>query len=113
MLKKTIKIRSPRNLLFILEVLGLLLLFAYQGKGIDHLTLISGVGLVLIIYISNYILIKVSTGDQYIFLIVTMLISIGTIMIYRIDERLGIKQLIWISLGIIVFFCYLFYYEIY
>ena len=104
MLKKSIKVKSPRNLLFILEILGLFLLFAYQGKNIDHLTLISGVGLVLIIYISNYILVKVSTGDHYIFLIVTMLISIGTIMIYRIDERLGIKQLIWISLGILIFF---------
>lgn len=104
MFKRSMKVKSPRNLLFILEVLGLSLLFAYQGKDMDYLTLISGVGLVLIIYISNYILIKVSTGDHYIFLIVTMLISIGTIMIYRIDERLGIKQLIWISLGIIVFF---------
>lgn len=104
MVKKIIRGKSPRNLLLIFEVLGLLLLFAYQGKSIDRLTLMSVAGLVLIIYISNYILTKVSSGDNYIFLIVTMLISIGTIMIYRIDERLGIKQLIWISLGILVFF---------
>ncbi len=96
--------RSPINLLFIFEVLGLLLLFVYQGKNLDKFTLMTGVGLVLIIYISNYILSKFSSGDNYIFLIVTMLLSIGIIMIYRIDEGLGIKQLIWISAGIIVYF---------
>ncbi|MDR7857288.1 FtsW/RodA/SpoVE family cell cycle protein [Tissierella sp.] len=104
MLRKNFIGKSPINLLFIFEVLGLLLLFVYQGKNLDKFTLMTGIGLVLIIYISNYILIKFSSGDNYIFLIVTMLLSIGIIMIYRIDEGLGIKQLIWISVGIIVYF---------
>jgi cell division protein FtsW (lipid II flippase) len=104
MLKKNFIGKSPINLLFIFEVLGLLLLFVYQGKNLDKLTLMTGVGLVLIIYISNYILSRFSSGDNYIFLIVTMLLSIGIIIIYRIDEGLGIKQLIWISAGILVYF---------
>lgn len=104
MFKKAIRGKSPRNLLFIFEILALFLLFVYQGQMIDRLTLGTGVGLVLIIYLSNYILTKVSSGDNYIFLIVTMLISIGIIMIYRIDEQLGIKQLIWLSAGIFIFF---------
>ncbi len=99
-----IREKSPRNLLFIFEVLALLLLFVNQWENINRLTLMTGIGLVLIIYLSNYILSKVSNGDNYIFLIVTMLISIGIIMIYRIDEGLGIKQLTWISLGIFLFF---------
>ncbi len=104
MFKKAIRVKSPRNLLFIFEILALFLLFVYQGQKIDRLTLGTGIGLILIIYLSNYILTKVSSGDNYIFLIVTMLISIGIIMIYRIDEELGIKQLIWLSTGILVFF---------
>ncbi|WP_406242099.1 hypothetical protein ACF3M2_14680 [Tissierella carlieri] len=104
MFKKVIRGKSPRNLLFIFEILALSLLLVYQGEKIDRLTLGTGIGLILIIYLSNYILAKVSTGDNYIFLIVTMLISIGIIMIYRIDEGLGIKQLIWLSTGIFVFF---------
>lgn len=104
MFKKAIRGKSPRNLLFIFEILALFLMLVYRGEKIDKLTLGTGIGLVLIIYLSNYILSKVSTGDNYIFLIVTMLISIGTIMIYRIDEGLGIKQLIWLSMGIFVFF---------
>ncbi len=104
MFKRVIKGKSPRNLLFVFEILALLLLLIYQGEKIDKLTLGTGLGLVLVIYLSNYLLTKVSTGDNYIFLIVTMLISIGIIMIYRIDEGLGIKQLIWLSAGIFIFF---------
>lgn len=104
MFKKAIRGKAPRNLLFLFEILALFLLFVYQGKEIDRFTLMTGIGLVLVIYISNYILNKVSSGDNYIFLIVTMLISIGIIMIYRIDQALGLKQLIWLSLGILIFF---------
>lgn len=104
MIKKLIKNKTPRNLLFVFEILSLSLLFIYQGADIDEYTLMTGIGLVLIIYISNYILNKLSIGDNYIFLIVTMLISIGVVMIYRIDPQLGVKQLVWISTGIAVFF---------
>ena len=104
MFKSGIRAKSPRNLLFLFEILALFLLFVYRGKAIDKFTLITGIGLVVVIYVSNYILGKVSSGDNYIFLIVTMLISIGIIMIYRIDSTLGVKQLIWLSLGIVIFF---------
>lgn len=94
----------PRNLLVLFELMALLLLFIYDRESIDKFTLISGISLIFIIYISNFILLRISTGDHYIFLIVTMLISIGVIMIYRIDSTLGMKQVIWIGMGIVVFF---------
>ncbi|HZK33292.1 MAG TPA: FtsW/RodA/SpoVE family cell cycle protein [Tissierellaceae bacterium] len=104
MLRKFFKKKSPRNLLLVFQILALSLLFINQRENIDEYTLMIGVGLVLIIYLSNYLLNKVSFGDNYIFLIVTMLVSIGIVMIYRIDEILGVKQLIWVSIGIILFF---------
>ena len=104
MLRKGISVNSPRNLLFLFEVLSLFLLFVYNWDFTDKNTYITGIGLILIIYISNYILLKISNGDNYIFLIVTMLLSIGVIMIYRIDSELGIKQLIWLSVGILIFY---------
>lgn len=104
MLRRLFNKKSPRNLLFVFQVLALSLLFFNQGKDIDQYTIVTGVGLVLIIYLSNFILNKVSFGDNYIFLIVTMLLSIGIVMIYRIDESLGVKQLIWVSIGILLFF---------
>ena len=104
MFKKKITSKSPRNLLLLFELLAILLIFLYNRYNIDKYTFITAAGLILVIYISNYILQKVSSGDNYIFLIVTMLLSIGTIMIYRIEPILGAKQLLWISLGILVFF---------
>ncbi len=104
MLKKRLVTSSPRNLLFLFEILSLSLLFIYQWDSVDNSTYITGIGLVLIIYISNLLLGKISKGDNYIFLIVTMLISIGVIMIYRIDSALGVKQLLWLSIGIFIFY---------
>lgn len=104
MFKRKITGNSPRNLLLLFELLAVFLIFVYSQFSIDKYTIMTGVGLIFIIYISNFILQKVSNGDNYIFLIVTMLISIGTIMIYRIEPSSGAKQLLWISLGILVFF---------
>lgn len=42
-------------------------------------------------------------GDEYIFLIVSMLLSIGLIMIYRLDPKTGLKQLAWFVAGIMLF----------
>lgn len=104
MFRKGISTKSPRNLLFLFELLSLFLLFIYQWEEVDNSTYITGIGLILIIYISNFLLSKISSGDNYIFLIVTMLVSIGIIMIYRIDSSLGIKQLLWLIVGIFVFY---------
>ncbi len=104
MLNKKVNYKFPRNLLVLFELMALLLLFIYDKENLDKFTLISGITLIFIIYISNFILPRISTGDNYIFLIVTMLISIGVIMIYRIDPVLGMKQVVWIGMGITIFF---------
>lgn len=96
--------KTPRRLLFLFELLSLILIFAYQGKKPDKYTLATGIGLIIIVYLSNYILLKLSSGDHYIFLIATMLMSIGIIMIFRLDPLSGVRQLIWISLGILCFY---------
>ena len=104
MLSKKIRITQPRNLLLLFEALSLFLLFIYQWDSIERSAYITAIGLVFIIYLSNFLLLKISDGDHYIFLIVTMLLSIGLIMIYRIDANLGVKQLLWLTLGILIFY---------
>lgn len=104
MLNKKVNYKVPRNLLVLFELMALLLLLIYDKDNLDKFTFISGIALIFIIYISNFILLRISIGDNYIFLIVTMLLSIGVIMIYRIDKTLGMKQVIWIGMGITVFF---------
>lgn len=97
-------INNPRKLLFLFELSTLALLATYKRDKFDTYSLIAGLFFIAIIYISNYILLKVSDGDQYLFLIATMLVSIGVVMIFRIDIFLGSKQLIWLSLGIVAYF---------
>lgn len=104
MLDKITSPRRPRNLLVLFELMAISLLFIYDRENLDKFTIISGISLILLIYVSNFLLPKISTGDNYIFLITTMLLSIGVIMIYRINPALGIKQVIWIGIGILLFF---------
>ncbi|HHV47053.1 MAG TPA: FtsW/RodA/SpoVE family cell cycle protein [Tissierellia bacterium] len=104
MLNRGVNYKIPRNLLFLFESIALFLMFMYYRNALDRSTIIYGLSLIFIIYISNLILSKIVSGDNYIFLIVTMLASIGIIMIYRINYEQGFKQIIWISLGIVLFF---------
>lgn len=99
-----ISYKKPRNLLVLFELLALVLLFIHGKENPDKLVLKSGLVLVFIVYISNILLSKISNGDDYIFLIVTMLFSIGIMMIYRINPALGGRQVLWITIGIICFF---------
>lgn len=102
--KAPISDKIPRRLLFLYEILALSLLFVYQKDSLDQYIITIGIGLVLVVYISNYLLLKISKGDNYIFLIATMLMSIGIIMIYRINPEAGVRQLMWLSLGILFFY---------
>lgn len=104
MLDKIFKQRKPRNLLLIFEILSILLLFNFNNNNIDRYIVILFLGLILIVYISNLVLGKVSSGDNYIFLIVSMLLSLGIITIYRLSPKLGLRQLIWVLAGILVFY---------
>lgn len=88
----------------IFEILSILLLFSYNNNNVDRYIVILFLGLILIVYISNLVLGKVSSGDNYIFLIVSMLLSPGIITIYRLSPKLGLRQLIWVLAGILVFY---------
>jgi len=103
-LDKIFKQRKPRNLLLIFEILSILLLFTFNNNNIDRYIVILFLGLILIVYISNLVLGRVSSGDNYIFLIVSMLLSLGIITIYRLSPKLGLRQLIWVLAGILVFY---------
>ncbi|TJX65148.1 FtsW/RodA/SpoVE family cell cycle protein [Soehngenia saccharolytica] len=101
---KKMNFKVTRNLLFIFELISLSLIFLYNWPNFDKNTIYLSLGLIVLVYVSNILLFKLSKGDHYIFLIICMLMSIGVIMIYRIDQNLGLKQLIWLYVGIISFF---------
>ncbi|RVU54930.1 FtsW/RodA/SpoVE family cell cycle protein [Anaerosphaera multitolerans] len=104
MLDLVLRTRRPRDLLLMFELLVVFLLFLFNNKHIDKYIIMLFLGIILIIYISNFILGKVSTGDNYLFLIVSMLMTIGIVTIYRINPDSGIRQLVWALIGITVFY---------
>lgn len=103
MLRRLFNFRMPANIIMSINLIGLLLVSLYN-EHLDRISLLTTLGIMLIIYISNLILSKITTGDHYILLIVSMLMSIGIIMIHRINPELGFKQIVWLVAGILLLF---------
>ena len=97
-------LKRPRDILLIFEVLAIILVFyTYEGDLGRQLLFLTG-GLVFVIYISNFILGKITTGDNYIFLIISLLLTIGVVTIFRIKPAIGIRQLQWAFIGVLLFY---------
>lgn len=104
MIEKLNMRRRPRDLLLLFEILTIGLMFLFYKGEVDRQLIFLAIGLIFIIYISNFVLGKVTTGDNYIFLIVSFLLSIGIITIFRINPQTGIQQLQWSFVGILFFY---------
>ncbi len=104
MIEKLNMRRRPRDLLLLFELLTIGLMFLFYKGEVDRQLIFLAIGLIFIIYISNFVLGKVTTGDNYIFLIVSFLLSIGIITIFRINPQTGIQQLQWSFVGILFFY---------
>lgn len=107
MLKSLRKERRPRDLLLVFELFCIALLYLFpreSQEGFDRSIIYLAVGLITIIYVSNFALGKITTGDNYLFLIVSMLLSIGVVMTFRIEPSVGIRQLVWALTGILLFY---------
>lgn len=90
-------------ILFVLATLLLFSLLFFYGSGSDYFVLYAG-GAVLLLSCITYILILVfKWGDEYIFLIISMLVTIGVAMIYRLDSEMGFQQIVRYVAGIFAF----------
>lgn len=85
-------------LLFDILAIGLLML--YKDPESSKALAISASLLIVLLYLSNIILEKVTSGDNYILMIVSMLVSIGAIINFSIEPVTGIKHLTWALVGI-------------
>ena len=95
--------QRPVSLIVLVNAIGYGLLFFYK-KPYDPYILYAGLSAVLLIAISYFIILKARMGDEYLFLITSMLSSIGIIMLYRLDRVLGFKQIEWFGISIALFF---------
>ena len=94
--------RKPINFIIMLNFLAYLIMF-YNLRPYKVETLAFGLGVILMICVTYFIILKSKLGDEYLFLIVCMLISLGLVMIYRLDNNTGIKQAVWTAIGIVLF----------
>lgn len=95
--------KNPVFLLILINIVGFLLLFEYVGE--SNLTVLYIGAALLFISILTYATIYVGAmGDRYLFLIVYLLVTLGVIMICRINYDKGMKQIIWYLISILAFY---------
>jgi len=96
-------LKRPVFMLVLINVLAFALLFFYRMP-LNYQTLYVG-GAVLALNVITYLVIHFyRLGDEYLFLIVSMLITIGFIMLCRINYSIGISQIGWYMIAICVFY---------
>ncbi|SES82532.1 cell division protein FtsW, lipid II flippase [Natronincola peptidivorans] len=93
----------PIGIMVIINALLFGLLFLLV-EPLDPSILMAGGILTLLIIISYIIIVKGNMGDQYLFLIISMLSSLGVVMIYRLDPVFGFRQITWYALGVSLYF---------
>lgn len=100
---KSAVFKNPINMVVIINVLAFALLFFYRTP-FNYQTLYVG-GSILALSVITYSIIYFNhLGDEYLFLIVSMLITIGVVMLCRIKYSLGIAQVGWYLISVCVFY---------
>ena len=94
-------LRSPVNIVALTNVIAFGLL-SYQNLS---RILIACSLIVVFVYVANILVIKLKFEDEILFLTVSMLVTLGIIIIYRLDPVLGWKQITWFIIGNLIFFC--------
>ena len=100
----TLKYEKRMLLLVYLLCLALFTNIAVKQTPIDKMAFIIAGILIVIIGFSHFIIRKFyPDGDKYIFIFASVLAVVGIAVLYRLDPKLAMKQLVWFSLGIAVY----------
>ncbi len=90
-------------MVLLIDVLGFLLLFMFSPEN-DVKVLYAGLTMCIINIVVYSVLYFADMGDGYLFLMVSMLVSIGIIMLFRLNESRGFLQMRWFVVGICIMF---------
>ena len=102
--RKHASLRFLRRLILIFQVLALIIV-VFTNKDVPYnQRIIFSLALVLGTYLTSLAANRITKGDKYIILIALFLFSIGSIMIYRLEPSLAIKQSIWLIVGVTTYF---------
>ncbi len=100
---KRLILGRPINILIFINILFFGLLYLYIGP-YDVNVPIAGALLTVLMVLCYYIIVKAKMGDQYIFLIISVLSSLGVVMIYRLNPQYGFRQITLYGLGVLLYF---------
>lgn len=108
---KNANYKKPAYLLILLNILGFGLLYFTKDYNINIVyTCIAVLALFIIMYST---LVIGNMGDKFILLMIFMLLSIGVIILCRINVKYGFRQILWILIGGVAFFvAYYVYYHV-
>ena len=93
---------KPIYALILVNLIGFSLLYFYK-QPYEKWTALFGVLLITAIGLTYFLICYSKMGDVYLFLISAMLVSLGIIMLYRLDRVLATKQIMWLAGAIILF----------
>ncbi|MBQ2968502.1 MAG: FtsW/RodA/SpoVE family cell cycle protein [Clostridia bacterium] len=94
--------QKPIQLITLFNLIGFFVLWLFYDRSFEMV--IYGVAVVGLIWVAYFFLSSMSMDDQYIFLIVSMLFSIGIVMIFRCSKTSGQNQTLWFAVALVGFF---------
>lgn len=95
--------RKILTLYIVFNIIAFAVLYFHASK-YDVDALILGGIVTLFLCTTSVVIIVNRLGDEYLFIIISMLISMGTVMIYRLDNNMLGAQIKWIIIGVVLFF---------
>lgn len=101
---------KPLLLLLLLNAVGMLLIMLKGIEAAEDMAILCGV-MCLISLITYIVITLCGLGDSYLFIIISMLSSVGIIMQSRINTDNGIRQMVLYLIGVGCFFAALFIYR--
>lgn len=102
--------KKPVILLLLTNIMAFGLLLFYRTP-LDYNTLYIGASVMAISAVTYFVICFFKMGDEYMFLIVSMLVTLGTLMLCRLNFEYGIKQIIWYLISVCAFYISFFVYR--
>lgn len=93
---------GPIHMVALVDI-GLFSLLSVRGGSPQPLALGLGLAMAGLAYLTSFLLTRFKMGDSYICAIVSMLVSLGLAMQYRLSPETGIRQFVWFLAGTAVF----------
>ena len=106
LLEKSLRKTSAKAnaILFFFEFLSLSLAMIFNIKNLTNMDFYTYIAILVITLLTSFLVDRFTKSDNILLLIVNMLFSIGVALIYRLDPKLGRKQLQFYLIGVILFF---------